>query len=177
MKLLQHLEARGLNVEHYNVVLDEETMTATFLLYTLSGKLAGYQQYKPEAPKQSKELNPRDLKYFTWVNKETMVFFGFDRYDPKNGRLYLVEGVFDAVALHNLGLNAVAVLGNSGKGAGAAVKDFLMALGVPTTAVVDGDVAGLELGKCADAMVVCPPGEDPASMSKTDLMDLLGLSL
>jgi hypothetical protein len=56
--LADHLKDRGVLPMH-NVIIDEETRTATFLLRAYgTGKYLGFQTYKPEGPRL---LKARDL--------------------------------------------------------------------------------------------------------------------
>lgn len=184
--LLEHLLSRGCDPAKYHCYLDEETRTATFLLYGLSGKLVGYQTYKPDGPKtrDGKGFDPKDLRYYTWVTKsetglnDSVVVFGTECFDPKKRDLYLVEGLFDAVALHNLGLNAFAVLGNVGefkRGRPVPLRSLLRGLSKHTVAVEDGDEAGSNLGKYTDELVKCPVGFDPGALGPDRLRELLKL--
>lgn len=178
MNLRDHLLSRGMDPDEYRVALDEENCVATFLLFTLSGKLAGYQQYRPLSTEKSqrKGTPPKLLRYFIHQSKvdgkpDPLVLFGLEKLDIYKRDLYVVEGAFDAVALHNLGLNAVAVLCNNP----VQLKNWLYNMQMNTIAVVDGDKAGLKLGNSTERMVVCPEGMDPASMSVADLKELIGL--
>lgn len=179
--LRDHLLARGCDPDAYHCHVDEVKRVATFMLYTLSGKLIGFQAYRPEAPKdrEGKGFHPRDLKYFTYVTRsapgliDSVSLFGFERFDVNDRIVYLVEGIFDAVAIHNLGLNALAALGNVGKGRLVPLRAQLAALGMTTIAVEDGDASGSELGRHTHHRIHCPPGEDPASMPPDQLRQLL----
>lgn len=184
--LHEHLLSRGCDPAKYHCHVDEETRTATFLLFTLTGKLAGYQTYKPEGPKtrDGKGMEPKDLKYFTHVTKsetglnDSVMVFGAERLDLTKRTLYLCEGLFDAVALHNLGLNAVAALGNVGAakhGRPVALHSLLKGLNMHVVAVEDGDEAGSNLGRHAHESVKCPEGCDPSSMDREALRRLLNL--
>lgn len=177
----QHLLSRGCDPDNYHVHVDEVGMRATFMLYTLTGKLVGYQAYNPDGPKDrdGKDVQPRDLKYFTYATRsevgllDSVAVFGSERMDWWRRTVYLVEGVFDAIALHNLGLNALAALGNVGKGDRVPLRSLLRGLGMRVVAVVDGDAAGEQLGRYAHQVVRCPHGQDPASMHPVALWHLL----
>ncbi len=75
-----HLIERGVNLEKTNVLLDEENVYCTFLLYNLSGKLVGYQHYNPNADKtfnqgcsegkrKTREEMVQMMRYYTWTTK------------------------------------------------------------------------------------------------------------
>lgn len=65
MNVASHLRERGVDLARYKSIVIAEDR-ATFLLYTATGKLAGYQTYKPGAPKTTekgaKGLEPRELR-------------------------------------------------------------------------------------------------------------------
>jgi hypothetical protein len=178
-ELTKKLLSRSLNPEDYNVLLDEENQVATFLLYGLTGKLLGYQQYRPLADKKGQgKYDPRELRYFTYLTKagpnaDSVAVFGTDRFNWKNRVVYLVEGVFDACKLHNLGQNAFAVLCNNP----VQMRAFLRALGMKVVGVLDGDAAGSALAKLCDEVFVCPAGRDPGDMTETELRTMLNLPL
>jgi len=119
-----------------------------------------------------------DSKYFTypsWEHPEgrkesrrKLLVWGFETYDPSNS-LYVTEGVFDAVSLHNLGLSAVAVCSNDPKH----LRTWLSTLANTTVAVLDGDAAGSKLGKFCNKTVICPDGEDANSLAKEQLYALV----
>lgn len=153
MNVKEHLLNRSVNLELYSksLVVSEEEQTATFLLWNLSGQLVGFQQYRPEKPKMSKELNPRELRYFTYVSKaenngQQLVAFGLELLNYNDKNLFVVEGVFDAVKLHNLGLNALAVLSCDPK----PLKSWLWSMGFNVVPVCEGDKAGKKLKKLSN---------------------------
>ena len=67
MAIRDHLVERYLNPNDYNVVIDDEKQIATFMLWDLSGRLVGYQQYNPAGTKsiRNDEKHRDSLKYFT----------------------------------------------------------------------------------------------------------------
>jgi hypothetical protein len=180
--LREHLLSRGLDPEKYSVVINEVERVATFPLFTLTGQMVGYQTYRPEGVKNTSEgrklgLTPRELKYFTHVTCDkskqqySVAVFGMENFDWRKSTLYVVEGVFDAVKLHSLGLNAVAVLCNNPK----PLRGFFKALGMRIVGVLDNDPAGLALSKTCDEYFVCPPNRDPGDMTTNELKELLKL--
>lgn len=70
--LLTHLKARHLDMYTHRVWLDEENGLATFPLYTLNGKIVGYQQYNPAVDKKQKN-HPKECRYFTYVTSNQAV--------------------------------------------------------------------------------------------------------
>lgn len=117
-----HLISRGLDPDRIGLVVDEKTNTATFFLYNLSGKLVGYQQYNPAGEKGFSHRNSKAdrslMKYYTYVSGNTkdrtkeIAVWGLDTYQSDHPYLFLVEGIFDAVSLHNVGVPAIALLAN-----------------------------------------------------------------
>ena len=81
---------RELNPSLYSGVTEHNNVY-TFPLWNLSGQLVGY---------------------FTYLPKSTNTAWGLELLNPEKPYLLVVEGVFDAVKLHNLGVNALAVLAN-----------------------------------------------------------------
>lgn len=170
--LRQHLLARCVDFDLHDVQIDEEGNVATFLLFAHgTGKFTGYQQYRPGAPKtrEGKGMDPKDLRYFTHTVPGELAFFGTESLD-RPGPVYLVEGIFDAVKLHALGLACIAVLGNNPVPLAAMFKAF----GRKVIGVLDNDEAGRKLGKFCDEVFVCPE-HDPGDMALIELKRLLKL--
>lgn len=121
-KLADHLRSRGLDPNRTGVVVDEKTGIATFFLYNLSGKLVGYQHYNPAGEKgfshKNSKVDKMLMKYYSYVvgrtndNTKEIAVWGLDTYDLNIPYLFVVEGIFDAVSLHNAGVPAVALLAN-----------------------------------------------------------------
>ncbi|MBX5010922.1 hypothetical protein HJB67_13255 [Rhizobium lentis] len=147
--IARHLSERHTDVGNYSVSIDEEGGVATFLLFDLSGAIAGYQQYRPAADK-AKKNHPREGRYFTYKSPGRHAVFGMESWswsDP----LYLVEGVFDCVRLHNLGLSAIATLSNDPR----PLRSWLWTTGRRLHAICDAGVAGQKLAKFAHRHVTC----------------------
>lgn len=173
--LRTHLIARRCNPDTYHVHIDEENNTATFMLFNLSGQMVGYQQYRPDRPKNTSGgraggYNPYEMRYFTKIDRERFGFFGFPQLNPEDRTLYVVEGLFDACALHSLGKNAIAVLCNNPK----PMREQIQVLGYNTVAVCDGGREGRRLANVCNKSVTCPEGEDPSSMTEEALLNLIG---
>lgn len=163
--LTKHLKDRCFDVSKYSAVwLNNKENVVTFGLWNLSGSLVGFQQYRPLATKERYE-NPSDMRYFTIgskVGKTTQLLaFGVELLDRKQRVLFLVEGVFDAVPLHNRNVNALATLSNNPKH----LSSWLKTLGYYLVALCEGDKAGKKLAAVADEAVYLPEGKDPADMS------------
>jgi DNA primase len=136
----------------------------------LAGQLVGYQTYKPAAPKQHK--NPRECRYFTYTNQKVTAY-GLEYLSKDNGDVvFLVEGVFDACLLHELGYNALAVLSCDPKH----LKEWLALLPYYKVALCDGDDAGRKLAKYADYALDCPLGKDPSDLHVVTLQSAAELA-
>lgn len=174
----QHLKSRGLDPEKTKVITDLATNTAVFLLYNLSGKLVGFQQYYPQGPKNMKAgMDPRLAKYFTWVtregNKKSLAVWGLETVD-KRPFMFLTEGIFDAIKLQNEGLPAIAVLGNDPK----MLRPWLKAMQKYVIAITDNDAAGRKLKKLADLSLSTPePYKDLGEMPQDEISTWLAKHL
>ena len=136
-------------------------------LWNLSGQYCGYQQYRPFAPKTTRN-DPREGRYFTWA-KDRLAVWGLESWDFRSDVLFVTEGVFDACKLHNLGLPAVAVLANDPK----RLRPWLGSLARLTVAVCDADSAGAKLGKLCDHSLTTQGGKDLGDMTPTQVLDFV----
>lgn len=175
--LTVHLEERNLNLNLYNnVFVSEEENLVVFYLWNLMGQMVGFQQYRPHKDKMNKELQPRELRYFTYLSKEeetnthSLVAWGLELLNPKQKRVFVVEGVFDAVKLHNLGLNALAVLSCDPK----QLKGWLFSMGYEVVPVCEDDKAGKKLAKLSSNgdVVYLENGQDLGDMTQKDVNEL-----
>ena len=116
MNIEQHLREREVrNFQH--VILAEDA--CYFVLYNLSGQIVGMQRYSPVGSKSVKEAERRylkkhdinKLKYVPIYNIDELCVWGLHSYKVEKD-LYIVEGIFDAIILHNVGLSAIATLSN-----------------------------------------------------------------
>lgn len=173
--LKKHLEDRHLNTDLYpSMCVSEEEFCATFYLWNLAGQMVGYQKYTPFRPKNDKDLKPSDLRYFTYLktseHAQYNTAFGLELLDQNKHVVFLVEGVFDAVRLHNLGLNALAVLGCNPK----TMKNWLWSLGYTVVPVCEGDDAGQKLAKLANtnSVVYLEDGKDLGDLHNDEVLEL-----
>lgn len=151
----EHLASRHVRKENYSVYVDEEERVATFLLWNLSGQLVGFQQYRPDS--DDKSTTTRKSRYFPFFPGGRGVF-GIETMSYSR-EIFLVEGIFDAVRLHNEGKTAIAVLCNDP----FFLDDWLWTTQRPTIAVCDPGREGMKLGKhCHEAVY----------LSKCDLGDM-----
>lgn len=173
IELSAHLLSRGMVPQAYHCYLNEDENLVSFFLFDFGGNLTGYQQYRPGAPKtrDGKGITPRDLRYFTRVSDGKSAVFGWDKVDPSKKTLYVVEGIFDAVKFHCLGLNCIAVLSNDPKH----LKNQLALLPFKKIGVLDNDPASLKLTKYCDEVRVCVK-KDPGEMEPLELLHFLELT-
>jgi len=148
------------------VFLDEENGFVTFLLYNLSGQIVGYQRYNPDG---SKTINGRhsneladDAKYFTYIHtegeekpregKKSIGFWGLETVRPDDRLVFLTEGIFDAVKVHNAGYSALALLMNDPK----KYRPWFRAMSKVFVPILDRDDASTKLRKLGDRYFVVP---------------------
>jgi len=169
--ILDHLKDRHVDFNKTKVITDLETNQATFILYNLSGQLIGYQKYNP---KGSKDYRNTELgKYFTHVTKNpdrNIAVWGLESIDERPF-MFVVEGIFDAIRLHNLGLPAIAVLANHP----TALRSWLKAISKTIIAVLDNDEAGNQLKSIAHQSIKVPdPYKDLGEMkSEEEILEWL----
>lgn len=169
MDVRQHLVERHMNTTKYAVSWDDET--ACFLLFDLSGRLVGYQQYRPHAPKTMRN-DPRDGRYYTYFTgtkaEKQFSVWGLETWNYSPSVLFVTEGIFDAVRLHNLGYSAVAVLSNDPK----FLRNWLFLVRQQRTVVVvcDDDAAGRKLAKFGTVALVASGSKDLGDMSDDEVI-------
>lgn len=168
MKLVKHLEERGMNPKLYSYAKSYSASTVTFYLWNLSGQLVGYQQYRPNKTSK-RENNPRQSRYFTKMKEKDGVF-GLELLDSNQKTIYIVEGVFKAAVLHRLGYNALAVLTNHPKRLKPWFR-ILRAQGWNLVAIGDNDPAGQTLVNTVKSGFLSPADLD--EMSDEDILSLL----
>lgn len=169
--IIQHLKDRGVDFEKTNIIVDLNSNIAVFLLFNLSGQLVGYQQYDPSKPK-NRGNKPEEQKYFTFVSKmaqHTIAVWGLETISDVK-YLFLVEGVFDAIKLHNEGLPAIAALGNDPK----LIMPWLKAMDKLVIVVADNDAAGNKLKKLGNIALTTPePYKDLGEMPQEEIREWL----
>jgi hypothetical protein len=179
--LRDHLLSRGLNPDQYSVILDEDKCIATFLIWDLSGRLVGYQRYNPKGIKhvRNDKTFSDHLKYFTYAgvegdefhaSKKKLIAWGFESFKVGQRVLFITEGIFDAVKLHNVRLPALAVISNDPKH----LQSLFKALGRTIIAVCDRDNAGSKLANYADVALYVPkPYHDLGDMPQEEVSSWL----
>jgi hypothetical protein len=168
MKLVKHLEERGMNPKLYNYAKSYSASTVTFYLWNMSGQIVGYQQYRP-LKTSKRENNPRQSRYFTKLKEKDGVF-GLELLDFNQRTIYIVEGIFKAAVLHRLGYNAIAVLTNHPKRLKPWFR-ILRAQGWNLVAIGDNDSAGQKLVNTVNSGFLSPMDLD--EMKDEDIISLL----
>lgn len=173
-----HLLSRGIDPARTRVISDKSAGIATFLLFNTSGKLVGYQQYNPSAPKSGKIA--KDLmKYYTYVSKldnvREIAVWGLETVNVNDEFIFIVEGIFDAVKIHNAGYPALAVLSNDPKH----IRSWLRAMNKFVVVIEDNDAsAGRKLASIGNASVKTPdPYKDLGEMPQDEVNEFLRMIL
>lgn len=160
--MLDHLHTRHMDTNLHTVWVDEENRTATFPLWTLTGRMAGYQLYRPAANKMKK--NDELGRYYTYRGDklitrhvQSVAVWGMESWSLSK-TLFVTEGIFNACRLTRLGYSAVAVLSND-----PSPSTLLWLMMVrqmrPVVAVCDPGPAGVKLAKTGhQSHVVNVPG-------------------
>jgi hypothetical protein len=133
-----HLLLRGLDPSLYRVWLSDTC--ATFPLWGFDGRLRGFQQYRPSAPKKSER--PSEGRYFTWSSAPSV--WGLDTL-PSHGVVFVCESIFKAVAAHRAGFNAISANGSSL--APSLQGQMMLMTQYRFICVGDDDAAGLKFSK------------------------------
>lgn len=169
----QHLKDRGIDFNKTRVIVDDENDAAYFFLYTLSGKLVGYQRYNPSGSKaisgnkRQTKVDPSLLKYKTFRGIGEISVYGIETYDIKSKYLFVVEGIFDCIKIHNAGYPAIATLSNDPTDS---TKSWLKTLPQEIITVVDKDPAGEKLAKVGHRSVTVPdPYKDLGEMPQDEV--------
>lgn len=160
----ENLKSRHVQDGLYPVHIDEDEGVATFMLFDLSGALCGYQQYRPAAGKEKKN-HPREGRYYTYRIEGRIPVFGLETWRWSKP-LFITEGIFDCVRIHNLGYAGVAVLSNDPKH----MRSWFRGTSRTILAVCDGGGDGIKLAKYGHRHVVCPDGRDLGEMSEAEVL-------
>lgn len=181
-KIEDHLRKRGVDLKRTKVTIDEEAGNATFYLYNLSGQLVGFQQYTPSASKTrgtearhiykaaAKDMKMRDMmRYFTHATAEGKgkkhAVWGLETVGDES-YVFVTEGIFDAIKIHNAGHPAIAVLANDPK----LLRPWFKAMSKTVIAILDNDDAGSKLANIAHRKVQAPrPWKDLGEMHQDDV--------
>jgi hypothetical protein len=116
MDIIKHLEGRGIDTRLYSMNIDHDQCVVSFYLYNLSGRLVGYQTYRPNVLDKKVKNDPKSGRYYTYLPKDgTLGVFGLETLNPNDDTIFVTEGVFKAAVLHRLGFNAIATLTSTPK--------------------------------------------------------------
>lgn len=172
-ELEDHLKLRGLDIDKTRVMIDDKNGVVYFFIYNLSGKCVGYQRYNPKGIKISKSNHqPEDIivKYYTYISKvnnkiETAVY-GLETYDWKAKYLFITEGIFDIIKVHNAGYCGIAMMMNNPP---SYYISWLNTLPQIKIVIADNDVPGKVLGKAGNYMFHPPePYKDLGEMPQPE---------
>jgi len=171
LDIKQHLSDRGLDTDKTHVIIDEESGDTFFFLYNLSGEMIGYQKYNPNYVKkgQGKSENPRNVKYYNWIGDEEkgkkIAVWGLESYNFTDEYLFITEGIFDVIRIHEAGYPGIAVLCNDPSDQ---LKNWLRTLPQTKIVIYDNDSAGQKLRKLGDYSYSVPAGKDLNDMTQED---------
>ena len=175
LKLLNHLKFRDLDITTNRCLLNEENDEVYFLLWNLSGQLQGYQKYFFEGVKihdSNKAAREGILaKYFTWVTKVDrrveVAVYGLETYKWDGKYLFITEGIFDIIKIHNLGEPGIATLMNDPP---KSYKGWLKTIPQKKIVIYDNDKAGEKLAELGDyAFTVPSPYKDLGDMPQNEV--------
>jgi hypothetical protein len=182
LDIRSHLLSRNVDFSIDRVYVNEELNTATFMLFNLSSQIVGYQHYNPKGLKgrrsTTKNVDVRDLKYHSRITKidniPMLAVYGLESFDFNLPYLFLLQGIFDYVKLHRLGLNAIAVIANNP----IHLYSWLEILPQKKIAITDNDEnnAGDMLSKYGDDSYMVPLlGNDLGDMSLLQVKEFISL--
>jgi hypothetical protein len=146
--VLENLKARHVDLALHTVWIDEIERVATFPLWNLSGKLAGYQRYRPDQDKH-RDNDPKMSRYYTYKKERALAVWGMESWYLTN-TLYVTEGVFDAARITAKGCSAIATLSND---LDDTTREWLYIVKATRRVVTicDNDEAGRKLAKFGHA--------------------------
>jgi len=164
-EMRNHLKSRYVNFKIHNPSLSPSV--ATFMLYTLTGQIVGYQRYNPSFPSafpgDGKQNNLRDRRYYNYVTSGQIGVFGIESLKDSSPCIFVTEGVFDCCRLTNKGASALAMLTNNPS---TSMRNFLRCLGKPIVAICDSDHAGKKLQLVGDFFETVQEGKDLGECSE-----------
>lgn len=165
-----HLSSRGVDPSRTHFIHDDQSNNTYFFLYNLSGDCVGYQKYNPDNPKlDNLDVNGR---YFTYVSKEPLgqskiSVYGLETYRMDKNYIFVAEGIFDIIKIHNMGEPGIANLGCS---LSKQSKNWYRTLPQMKIVIRDKDDAGKELTEIGDHVYVVPdPYKDLGEMPQEEV--------
>lgn len=138
-----YLHDRYLNTTLHTAWVDEEENLVTLPIWNLAGQMLGYIRHRPTGTKASALNDPKNSKYYTIMQKQTPTFWGLESWNLSN-TLFLLEGVFDAARVTNLGYSAVACMSND-MSLQSRKWMWLVRQQRPVVVICDSGAAGLKL--------------------------------
>jgi len=169
--LVDHLKERHVDLRRTRVLIAENQ--AYFLCFNLLGQLIGYQKYNPLGEKAHHNI-PKLSKYFTCISEDHRYAqaWGLETLSYRDDLLFITEGVFDAVRLHNLDLPAVAAFTSTPPDS---LRHYLSMLGRRLIGILDADEAGTRMASfCDDHYVVPAPHKDLGDMPEKAVKEFIG---
>ncbi len=145
--------------------MNEEKVCAVFPLYTLDGKMVGYQNYLPLMGKE-KNNNPYESRYFLKFPNGHIGVWGLESWSFTN-TLFVTEGIFDAARLTEMGVSAIALLSSNPKPLWPFLR--LTRLYRPIVAICDQDDAGALLAKFGHKSYTVQSGKDLGDASENEV--------
>jgi hypothetical protein len=181
----QHLQERGLDFNVTNVILDEVNNYAVFLLYNLSGKLVGYQNYNPNADKifrqgcsegkhKTSEEVKKLMRYYTYTTKidniNELSVYGLETLNFNDEFIFLTEGIFDIIKIHNQGFPGIAILGSDPK----SLTEYLNILPQKKIVIYEDDASGRKLKEYGNYAFTTPfPFKDLGEMNNKESKEFI----
>lgn len=172
-----HLVERGVSFP-YHYFVDHEGCSTTFYLFDFAGKMSGFQTYNPNgiraisgSGRRQKEAFKDLAKYWTYVtkgehNRRLNVVWGLETLALHKDVVFVTEGIFDSVKVHNFGMPSLAVLSNDP--CDDIMTQFSLLKRTKTVVVLcDADAAGTKLAKLGHFAF-----RTPSFDGKKDLGDL-----
>lgn len=161
INILSHLKSRGIK-DFNGIHVDQESGDTFFTLYNFSGQIVGYQKYNPNYPKGSDLFDKN--RYFNLNNKShNLLVWGIQSFHLDEHLLFLTEGIFDAVKIHNAGYPAFAILGNNP----LHLRSWINTLNRIVVVIYDNDSAGQKLKKFGDFAYSVDDGKDLGDLTQS----------
>lgn len=161
IEIEKNLKERGVDFNKTHVLVDKDKNAAFFFIYNLSGQMVGYQRYNPNGEKvrsnfrkSHTEADIELMKYKTFVTNKNIAVWGLESYDMYSKHLFVVEGIFDCIKIHNAGYPAIATLANNPT---KSTKSWLNTLPQEIIVIYDNDDAGRKLQSVATKKSATPP--------------------
>jgi abortive infection bacteriophage resistance protein len=172
--ITSHLRDRGIT-DKTRAIVDEQSGDTFFFLYNLSGQMVGYQKYNPNYDKKGQnKVTNRETKYYNWVgdedNGKKIAVFGLESYHVEDEFLFITEGVFDIVRVHESGYPGIAVLCNNPSDQ---LKSWLETLPQKKIVIYDNDKAGEELRQLGDYSFSIESGKDLNDLTQEEAKKFL----